>query len=334
MKRRRSNYDWQRFNFAINQRSLYILGAGASLPDIPSQIGNAIRRRIWGNGIFEASAQPTFPLRERIFPFDEGLEVDAFYSGSISKNELIAHVRQSVIETLVAQAITIPDARRAPQYEVFNRFYPSILFNFNNDNLANSVDDRHLVLRPHGAVNAELVHSSVVKRAVEWSTVPENFHSKSMYHRMIPEPWDITSRTAYRMLISRFNSVRSVVIIGYSFGEQVTTGLIDDAEFFEMLVDLLRWRPKPILLVNPDPERLFFRIEESIHCKSVSAMHCKWNVLAEFILSGGYKLALQNSWQEVTSLYLRFEDAMSREQTTKPSRRLSTVARGVRRSTS
>jgi hypothetical protein len=272
-------------------------------------------------------------VRDRLFPPDELIEYDAFRSGSISQRELVSYVPGSVIETLFAQEITIPDAQRAPQYEVFDRFCSSIFFNFNNDNLADSVDGRHLVLRPHGAVNAELVHSSAIINAVEYLTVPENFPSRSMYHRPLPEPWHITSHLSYRMLISRFNSVRAVVIIGYSFGEQVTTGLIDDAEFFEMLVDLLRRRPKPILLVNPDPERLLFRIEESIHCKSVSALHCKWNILAEFILSGGYKLALQNNWQEVTSLYLRFEDAMSREQTTKPSRRLSTAARAVRSST-
>jgi hypothetical protein len=54
MRQQRRTYDWQRFDFAINQRALYILGAGASIPDIPSQIGNV--RDVYGRTGFSKQA--------------------------------------------------------------------------------------------------------------------------------------------------------------------------------------------------------------------------------------------------------------------------------------
>lgn len=308
-------YDWRLFHFAITNRSLYVLGAGASFPTISSfQVSDQIRKRIWSNGIFEASPQPTSPLKDRLLQPNENYDIDAFVSGSISQNELASLTSASVVEALFAQTITVPCAQRTSQYAVFDYFHASMLFNFNNDNLACELNPRHLCLRPHGIVEARIAHSPAINRAIQWLAIPDNFRKKLIYHRPLPEPGDITSRIPYRILASQFQSLQVVVIIGYSFGEQRETGSIDDSESFEIIVDLLRWRPKPVLLVGPEPERLLSRIESAIRSKSVSMLRCKWNVLAEFILSGGftsaYKLARLNGVQEMTSLYLKFEDAM------------------------
>lgn len=311
-------YDWSLFHFAIAHKSLYILGAGASLPEInPS--ADKIRKEIWKNGIFDASRQPTSLLKERLLP---PLSPFTTLDSSIPQNELDAHTPTNLIEILFAQMITVPGVSRVAQYEVFDHFSSSILFNFNNDNLADAVHHRHLCLYPHRRVNFGLAHSPILNLAIEMLAIPDSITDAFGYHRPLPEPSNITSQEPYLTLKSNFESSQSVIIIGYSFGYQTATGSIDDAESFEMIVDLLRWRPKRVLIIDPNPERLYFRIESAVRRNTVSILRCKWNVLAAFILSGAfgraYKQMRRNDWQEITSLYQKFEDVKHTEVTTTP----------------
>ena len=148
---------------------------------------------------------------------------------------------------LLARRLTAPGVVRSAQYVVFDRFAPSVLLNFNNDNLAEVVHRKHLRLRPHGAIDAAFVHASIVDEAIWYlGTVPESWIKRLTYHRPLPEPADITSREEYRLLPHCWEALNAVVVIGYSFGEQRQSGLIHDAESFDLIVDLLRWRPKPV----------------------------------------------------------------------------------------
>lgn len=93
----------------------------------------------------------------------------------------------------------------------------------------------------------------------------------------------MTSSKPYSHLKVVFPTIHCVCLIGYSFG--ACGGRTDDAESFEMVTDLLRWKPKPVLVVNPTPHALIDRLEASIKQK-VYGLCCKWNILAEFIKSG------------------------------------------------
>ena len=167
-----SQYDWPLFRFAITRPSLYVLGAGASVPIISSQISDRIRKSVWDNGIYEGSAQPPSPLKQRLLGHDITFDIDAFISGSISQNELDSRIPSAVVETYFAQTITAPGTRRPPQYAVFDRFPASVLFNFNNDNLADEVHCRHLCLRPHGVVDVGL----------KWTPESRQFFSQFKRH--------------------------------------------------------------------------------------------------------------------------------------------------------
>ena len=306
-------YDWPTFTKAIASHSLYILGAGASMPLITSQISEKIRRRIMINGIFEANRQSNSPLKDRLFSPDIRFDIEAAKMGTISQNELISRIPSNLIELLLAQEITLPQFTRSVQYDVFNRLAPSIFFNFNNDNLAACIDPlRHLCLRPHGIVDSHFVHHPIVEDAIQALIIPDSFVKCLEYHRPLPEHRDITSNSPYYRIIRAFSSVRFVVFIGYSFGEQRDTGLIDDSETFEMLTDLLRWCPRPVLVIDPWPERIVDRIAASLCRSQVSAIRCRWNVLAEFIVSGEYGRAARNEWSKcnssVTQEYWKFED--------------------------
>jgi hypothetical protein len=287
-------YDWPTFAKATASRSIYILGAGVSIPLISGQVSEKIRRCISDNGIFEVSLQPDSPLKNRLLPSNIRFDIKASKAGTVSENELIARTPSNLVELFFAQAITLPQFERSSQYDVFNRFASSIIFNFNNDNLAACIHpQRHLCLRPHGVVNSDFVHHPLVAEAMRALIIPDSFIDHLKYHRPLPEHRDITSSSAYQAVIRFFRSVEVVVLIGYSFGEQTDTGLIDDSETFEMLSELLRWCPKPILIIDPKPDRIFDRIAASLRRPQISVLRCRWNVLAEFIVSGGYVRAFR-----------------------------------------
>jgi hypothetical protein len=305
-------YDWPLFQFALRRHSLYILGAGASLPTLGGDLSARIRSLIWDNGIYEGHQElyPS-PLKRRILRYNEKFDNKACVNGTISQNELDAHTPSALVEILLARQLTTATALHPPQYQIFDHLPASVLFNYNNDNLSDSVDPRHLCLRPHGTVYAPLVHSPVTSEAIRRLAIPQSWVHALDYHRPIPEPNGITSRAPYQTLIRRFDAVMAVVFVGYSFGTQ-PNDTIDDTESFELIADLLRWRAKPILVIGPDPEPVASRIEGALRRKRVSLLRCRWNVLAEFVLSGsfgrGTPLTGRGDSNAITQLYYGFEE--------------------------
>ncbi len=301
-------YDWPLFHFSITHRSLYILGAGASLPNVKPN-SDELRKIIWDNGIYDVVSHPPSLLRTRLLPPKSYSE--PFLYSSIPQNELDAHTPINLIDILFARMITVPEVNRVAQYEVFELFPASMIFNFNNDNLSDGIHHRHCCMYPHRRVNFRLAHSSVLSRGILMSAISDSTCDALDFHRPLPEPSDITSHQCYLNLLTKFESIQSVVIIGYSFGAQ-GDGSIDDSESFDMIVDLLRWRPKRVLIIDPDPWGLFSRINAVIKENAVSILRCKWNVLADFILSGAYTKAFNqgrlNGLQEITLLYRIFEE--------------------------
>jgi hypothetical protein len=306
-----SEYDWQLFQFTIVRPTLYVLGAGASLPIIGGDLASQIRRAVWNNGSYPAVPEPPSALKQWLLPYDIQHEIDAVRTDSISQNELDRLTPNALVEVLFARRLTLPSVVRTPQYAVFDCFAPSVLLNFNNDNLAEAIHRKHLCLRPHGSIDAQLVHSTVATDAIRWLAIPESWIEQLRYHRPLPEPSGITNQEAYKLLPRCFDALHAVVIIGYSFGEQRQSGLIHDTESFELLVDLLRWRPKPVLVIGPDPDSVAARVEVGTR-RRVSTLACKWNVLSQFILVGAFARACDRSSgrdaRAITSKYQAFEE--------------------------
>ena len=99
MANKASLYDWPLFQFAITHPSLYVLGAGASLPIISGQVADKIRKTVWENGVYEGSAHPPSRLKQRLLPYDIKFDIDADISGAISQNELDSHTPDAFVET-------------------------------------------------------------------------------------------------------------------------------------------------------------------------------------------------------------------------------------------
>jgi len=275
---------------------------GADLP-------NLVRKSFWENGLFPVSAQQMTPLKKVILsPTAASQQEDC----AIEQWELDVLTPPEFVEVEVARILTRYDHIVTPQYRVFDFFYPSVIFNFNVDNLAYCIDSKHEILYPHGKVNPYVAHSLAMQNAIKWLTIPQSINKSFRYWRPIPEDSSVTSRIPYHRLKDIFATIKCLCIIGYSFGSKQER--IDDGESFEMLVDLLRWKPKPVLIINPNPLHLVELFQSTLKQTTVFGLCCKWNILAKFIISHSFRRAYQvsqGSAKALTSAYLFYEELCS-----------------------
>ncbi|MBU4263399.1 MAG: hypothetical protein KKC76_16195 [Proteobacteria bacterium] len=307
-------FAWNQFLRTTTTRSLYLLGAGASAPEISrgAQLSKEVRRLFWENGVFPASAQPTSSLKSAILKESTGFQQDDCF---ITQRELDDLTPPEFMEVAVAQLLTRKERICPVQYQIFDLFYPSFIFNFNVDNLADCIHWKHEAHYPHLKIEPLIAHAEFMQKALTWLAIPACVAEYFPYWRPVPESPFITStepyQARYRRLKDVFSTIRNVCLIGYSFG--AWGGGIDDAESFEMLTDLLRWQPKPVLVVNPEPYNLIYLLEGSIKQK-VFGLPCKWNILSKFIATGLFHktyLASAGSIKRFTYSFLRFDEFMS-----------------------
>lgn len=342
-------FSWDTFISATSTRSLYVLGAGASAPIIgtAAELENQVRASFWKNGIFPAEPQSMSPLKSAILGYKSidqgtcGIEADekndikriiknnpCFIAGDgsivpghpiapncfISSIELDNLTPPAFIEASIPRLLTRSDLVDLPQYRVFDYFYPSIIFNFNVDNLADVAHPKHERNYPHGKIDPGIAHSPTIVQAIQSLTIPASIQTRYDYWRPLPECQSITTTGSYSRLKEVFPMINFLCIIGYSFG--AWGGGMDDNESFEMLTDLLRWKPKPVLIVNPTPSFLVDFIGSAIHRKTVYGLGCKWNILAEFIISGQFRQIRTGYGKLITNAYLCFENAYQEQKST------------------
>lgn len=311
---RKELFGWNQFLRTINTHSLYLLGAGASDPEIyrGAKLSKEVRRIFWENGVFPASAQKTSSLKSAILKVNTDFPQNDCY---ITQRELDELTPPEFVEVTVAQLLTRKESIFPVQYKIFDLFYPSVIFNFNVDNLAVRIHWKHEVHYPHLKIEPQVAHAKCIQKALDWLIIPGNVAEYFHYWRPVPESSFITStkpyRRSYRRLLDVFPNIHNVCFIGYSFG--AWGGGIDDAESFELLTDLLRRHPRPILVVNPEPYDLIHLLEGSVKQK-VFGLSCKWNILAKFIATGSfYKsyLASDGSINRISDCFLRFDELIT-----------------------
>jgi len=87
---------------------------------------------------------------------------------------------------------------------------------------------------------------------------------------------------AYRRALELFAQSPALVLVGYSFGRWQDT--FDDAESFEYFVDLLRWRPRPVLILSPSPEELADLLQQRLWRRGVYPLAVRWEIFSSVIL--------------------------------------------------
>lgn len=292
---------WQLLNYGISHHSLYILGAGASMPNINFNASSAVNK-IKTLGGYDIRQQPETQLRTRLSPKNEFLNVQ-----ELINQQLIEHTLESIIHAIFAQEFTIEFCQIPPQYKVFDLFYASMMFIFNVDNLADNLHSRHTKIYPHGCVNTQLAHSKSVNEIIQ-NNIDVPMSKLNTFYPPLPEFADFTLREPYRKLSKVFHRLKVVILIGYSFGLQNVSGELDDIESFEFLMSLLRKFPKPVLVIDPNPQLLMDRIESSIKRDCLFFLPYKWNILSSFILSGNFSRHLGTNLYNLNYSYLKYSE--------------------------
>jgi hypothetical protein len=273
-------------NALASKFSFYVLGAGASAGIVPMtrELKSAIITRQLEFGSYEAMPVAPDDVSLRILGDTRSLH-DPF-EAFLLRRLYPSAVHAIALKALAPQAITNP----AYQYQIFSWVpYPSVIFNMNVDGLAARYCRRHIVLDPHGTTPVHILRTDL------WETLIDiilefGFDVPALPGEVYlpkPETLDITKRGSYREALSYFPAAQFLLLIGYSFGRYKDS--IDDSETFNFFTELLKRYPKPVLVVDPNPDITAAAIQETIRQKTVYAIPVYWNYLTKAIIEVAYK---------------------------------------------
>lgn len=266
---------------AFNNRSFYILGAGASAGIIPftNEQGEKIVNRHLENGVFSDTEIIIDPIAKRLMG-------NAYYSDDQLRQELIKRIPSGAVKATSYQLMAAKNNILPPeQYNVFNiAKYKSVIFNFNVDGLANKFCNRHIVLNPHGVLNSEIMHGNewdeIIETCLTYHLEPPIIHDVLLPQK---EPLGITNNNAYNIASKCYPYTEYVVIIGYSFGKNKNN--LDDWESYLYFVELFKSNQKPIVVISLDgADELVYMLSEDLLRKNIYAISAYWNYLASAML--------------------------------------------------
>jgi len=266
---------------AFNNRSFYILGAGASAGIIPltNEQGEKIVNRHLENGVFSVSEIEIDPIAKRLVG-------NAYYSDDQLRQELIKRIPGGAVKAISYQLMAAKHNISPPeQYCVFNiAKYKSVIFNFNVDGLANKYCNCHVVLNPHGVLNAEVMHGEEWNELIEFC-LTYHLEPPIMHNVLLPqkEPLGITNNQAYNIAGKYYPYTEYVVLIGYSFGKNKND--LDDWESYLYFVELFKKYQKPIVVISPyGADELVYMLSEDLLRNNIYAISAYWNYLASAML--------------------------------------------------
>jgi hypothetical protein len=258
-------------------RTFYLLGSGASFGLVPltPQLRSFVATEYDQIGFYPAVPAPRSALLDRIL------------GRPTVGTSLLRNIAPGTLDVLVQRGLSCKQADGIvpPQYAVFDVVgRPSTIFSFNLDGLASAYcSGGHTVLEPHGTIDhlwldapdyAEMLYDTAAYDLILPHITPKLLPS--------PEPTRITEGLAYRRALMLFAQSPALVLVGYSFGRWQDA--FDDAESFEYFVDLLRWRPRPVLILSPSPEELADLLQQRLSRRSVYPLAVRWEIFSSVIL--------------------------------------------------
>ena len=266
---------------AFNNRSFYILGAGASAGIIPltNEQGKKIVNRHLELGVFSVSEVEIDPIAKKLLG-------NAYYSNDQLRQELIQRIPNGAVKAISYQLMAAKNNMSPPaQYYAFNiAKYKSVIFNFNVDGLANKFCNRHVVLNPHGILNSEIMHSDEWDKLIKFFLI-YHLDPPIIHDVLLPEkePLGITNNNAYNIASKCYPYTEYVVIIGYSFGKNKSN--LDDWESYLYFIELFKNNQKPIVVISPyGADELIYMLSEDLLRKNIYAISAYWNYLASAML--------------------------------------------------
>jgi hypothetical protein len=258
--------------------TFYILGAGASIPIVPStaELGKLVLDKFIAFGSYSPSRIEPDLLTSRIVRIPPA-HVDEL------RFELAQRVPPSYVAAAIPYLLSPRLLGEPAQYSVFNRAArPSVLFSFNNDGLAAAHTRGHLVLEPHGRTLSKRQferfkwhrllsilneHPSIKPPTIPGLVLP------------VPEPESVLMRREYGLARRLIPIAKSVVLIGYSFGG------MDDIHFYRLLTKLVNPSTQNLLVLDPFPDRTVGGLRETLSSDRVKEIPAYWGCLSRAILS-------------------------------------------------
>lgn len=258
-------------------RTFYVIGSGASFGLVPMtpQLRSLVATAYDQIGIYPAVPTARSALFDRII------------GCRTVKTSLLPNIAPGTLDILVQSGLLWKAANGLvpPQYAVFDVVgRPSTIFSFNLDGLASAYcSGRHKVLEPHGTIDRTWLDAPDY-RDLLFDTAAYGLRLPHITPKLLPgpEPTRITQGLAYQQAPELFVQAPALVLVGYSFGRW--QGTFDDTESFEHFVDLLRWRPRPTLILSPSPDELADLLRQRLSRGDVYALAVRWEVFSSVVL--------------------------------------------------
>lgn len=266
-------------------RAAFILGAGASAPQVPTFASLASRLAEYATRLsgFPASPIPNSGLRALMSPVIEQArntsDLAEWKAGAMTTATIAI-----VLEHLISSA----HFRRLPQYEAFALFArDASITSFNWDGLARSRCPQRVVLHPHGTIRPRLLDDARLDDLLFDTQMIDSVGIREAILPGLVVPGEEEGQALSQMreaVLHLWMNAPIIVVIGYSFG------LASDIDYDRVWLDTLveacsRNRPAPIHVIAPDADRLVARVSDLLDRRiDIFAWSYRWNVLADVLL--------------------------------------------------
>ena len=262
-------------------RSCFVLGAGASAPDVPTiaQLPHSIASYATRLGSFPAAPIPDSPIRRLISPL-----IDRALLTTSLEEWKAAAMTDATVAVLLEYLIAKSHCQPLVQYSVF-RLFPldAAVVSFNWDGLAAVRCPQSEVVHPHGRLSPCHIIPGALDDALDMSQMIDGSDSRTW---LIPELVLPGEEEAPRLRFVRekvfelWRSAASVTVIGYSFG--LNSGLRYDQVWLDTFVEAMTLnKAAPVHILSPDAGdlrgQLVDRLKRTIN---VYAWPFRWNVVA------------------------------------------------------
>lgn len=260
--------------------SFYVLGAGASVPHVPTtvQLSERILESFLEHGVFQTEPILRDVISSRVIR-------DPEYWKDPLRWELIQRLPPSYVIGKLPELLATRPRIASANYDVFAlAAKPSTIFNMNVDRLAMRSCKGHRVFEPHGrSLSPEMFErigwSTYTKAILDFSELsPPTIPGLVLPG---PEPAEVLTRAEYRAAARLLPISKHFSIIGYSFGA------MDDLHTHAFLTSRIPRAHQAVIIVSLEPYEMMYRLSDELKSTGVFAIPANWQYLSQAILFPG-----------------------------------------------
>lgn len=224
-------------------RTCYVLGAGASAPDVPLTSG------IWSIALESQgllSSWPGGPIKSSWLRREVARELGSYGNATLEGWKLVAQT-SATLNVLLEQRLARARRLKLPQYEVFSLFpKEGAIVSFNWDGLSDRCLQR-IKIDVHGRSSARLLTRTELEEMIEFTQLLDGSDNEMLTSKLVFPGHEAsvirgsTGEAVYRL----FKGASSIVIIGHRMG----TGDYDE-EWQDLLYEATKAKAATIHVVS------------------------------------------------------------------------------------